>query len=156
MRRILLIVAVLGAGCGTIQAVSTMPNPARTTDRIEATQAYEIGPFKENHQYEATIATWTPKTVGVRLKLLDVDRCSQIDSFTFTLVDEHGSRFHLRPSGVPTQTTRTGRAGVTLKESVVSGAFEAEIGPDSKYLVIEQRPVPGYDCPAIDFRWNLQ
>jgi hypothetical protein len=155
MKRTLLFFALAG-GCGTIQAVSSMTNPARTTDKIEATQAYEIGPTKENHQYQATIASWTPQEIGVRLKLLDVDKCSQYDSYTFTMVDDHGARAHLRLKATPTQSTRPGRAGMTVKESQVEGAFDAAIGADSKYLVIEQRPVWGYDCPSIDFRWNLQ
>lgn len=155
MKRTLLLFALAG-GCGTINAVSSMTNPARTSDKIEATQAYEIGPSKENHQYQVTIASWTPQEIGVRLRLLDVDRCSQYESYTFTLVDDHGARSLMRLKGTPAQSSRQGGAGMTVKESQVEGAFDAAITPDSKFLVVEQRPVWGVDCPSIDFRWNLQ
>ena len=143
-------------GCGTISAVTSMPNPARTTDKIESKQAYEIGPFKENHQYEVTIASWSPSALGVKWKLVDTDRCSQPDSYSFTLVDDRGARSPFKSEGTPATSTRPGREGMTLTESLVSGSFDAAIGPESKYLVIEQRPLSGKDCPSIDFRWNLQ
>jgi hypothetical protein len=154
----LVIVGVLStlAGCGTIQAVSSMPNPARTTDKIQSTQGYEIGPFKENHQYEATIASWSPDKIGVRIRLADVDRCSDPSKYTFTFVDDRGARASLQVQGDPARTTHTGRQGMTVIENVVSGEFAAAVNADSKQIAIEQRPVEGIDCPKIDFRWNLQ
>jgi hypothetical protein len=143
-------------GCAPTLVSGTMAHPARTKDRIESSQEYEIGPYKENHRYEMTVKDWTPSTLGVRIKLADIGECGLAQSYSFTLVDDKGARHAFRQEGVPAETTERGRGTATLTVSTVSGSFEVPIGPEAQGITIQQRPQPNVSCPALDFRWTFQ
>jgi hypothetical protein len=145
----------LTAGCAPTLVSGTMSNPARTQEKIESSQEYEIGPYKENHRYEVTLKDWTPSTLGVRIKLADIGDCAKPESYTFTLIDDHGGAHPLRPAGEPTQTTEKGRGTATLTVSTLSGSFDVPIGADAQAVTIQQRPQPSVSCPALDFRWTF-
>jgi hypothetical protein len=97
VRPLLLGVAALCAGCAPTLLLSTMKNPARTTEKLEAAQTYEIGPYKENHQYTVGLSNWSPSSIDMNVELRDVDRCASPESYSFSLVDDHGARTELRP-----------------------------------------------------------
>jgi hypothetical protein len=147
--------ACLLAGCGTTEVVSRMPNPAKTTDRIHASQGWEMGPVKENHQYEMTIDGWTPQAVLVKMRLLDTGRCAEPESYTFQLRDDKGDKAPLHPKGEKKTAQKMGREGMKLTETTAEGEFLVNVGPDTRFVVVEQRPQWGYDCPSLDYRWNL-
>jgi hypothetical protein len=147
---------VLCAGCAPTLLLSTMENPARTTQKLEANQTYEIGPYKENHQYTVGLADWTPSSIGLHVELRDVDRCASPQAYSFSLVDDHGTRTALRPSADPTTTTQPGREHMTLTIAKMSGVFPAAISGATRYVVVEMRPLYGSGCPALDFKWNLE
>jgi hypothetical protein len=133
-----------------------MSNPARAKEKIQASQEYDIGPYKENHRYTMTVKDWTPAALGVELKLADVGECGRFDSYTFTLIDDQGARYAFHPTAPPVQTTETGRADVMLNVSKVTGTFGVPIGAESHAITIQQRPRPQVGCPALDFRWTFQ
>jgi hypothetical protein len=159
MKTIARFVAVLGlgcAGCAPHLVQSSMTNPARTHDKLESAQEYDIGPYKENHRYAMTVKEWTPSSIGVQIKLADIGECALPQSYSFTLVDDQGARHPFRAVGDPTQTSEKGAGTATLTVSTVSGSFEVPIGPDAHAITIEQRPQPSISCPALDFRWTFQ
>ncbi len=153
--RILALSLVL-AGCAPTLVAGTMDNPARIKERIESTQEYDIGPWKENHRYQITLADWTPSTIGARIHVLETGECGHLATFTFTLVDAHGGAHPLKLSGQPSERVETGRGGgpVTVTDGV--GTFDAAIGPDDKSVTIQVRPAATANCPAFDFRWDLK
>ena len=145
---------VLAAGCAPTLVAGTMSNPARRTDRIESTQSYEIGPYKENHQYELTLSDWTAASIELGVKVIEVDQCASWKSYTFTLVDDHNVHTSLTPTGEPTSTRQPGRAGKSVTVSRWSGTFAATIVPDTQSLIVQMRPIVG-SCPSLDFKWLL-
>jgi hypothetical protein len=156
IRPLLLCIAALSAGCAPTLLLSTMKNPARTADKIEASQTYNIGPYQENHEYTLGLSNWSPSSIDMRVELRDVDRCASPESYTFVLVDDHGARTELHASGEPTTTTQPGREHRTLTVTKMSGVFPAAISSATSYVVVQMRPLPGTDCPTLDFKWNLQ
>ncbi len=151
----LLAVALLAVagGCAPTLVSGRMPNPAASKDKLQSSQEFDIGPYKENHRYTMTVAGWTPSTLGVQIKLADIGECGRPESYSFTLVDDHGASYPFQQTGTPTMTTEPGRANVTLNVSTVSGDFAAPIGADAHAITIQQRPRPNVGCPALDFRW---
>ena len=145
----------LGA-CGPLQASMELPNPARTRDKIEARQTYEVGPHKENHRYEAAITGWRPDALQVAIRLTNnSDECSNPASFTFTLVDEAGRSYAFKPSGEPVRKSANGRKGAVLKDVTVNGEFAVAVGPATHAVVLRIRQHPGGFCRDLDFRWEF-
>ena len=155
LRSCALLAVVATAGCAPTLVSGTTTNPARSKDKLAATQQYEIGPYKENHRYAMTIKDWTPTSLGIEIKVADVAECGKTDSYSYTLVDDKGQKHALKPAAAPTQTTEPGR-GTTLTVSTLDGSFDVPIGADAQAVTIEQRPKPDVGCPALDFRWTFQ
>jgi hypothetical protein len=133
-----------------------MTNPAKTADHVEASQEYDIGPYKENHRYTVSIMKWTPGAVGAQIKLVDDARCADPSSYTFTLVDDKGARYPFVPAGAPQQATEHGRNDMTLTATTLDGQFDAPISAATTAMTVQVRAVQGVDCPALDFRWDLK
>jgi hypothetical protein len=148
----------LGAigGCAPTLVAGTMPNPAKSADKLESTQEYDIGPYKEDHRFQLTLQGWTATSLGVRVKLADVGECGQATSYAYTLVDDAGGRHAMTATDTPLQTTEPGRGNVTLTVSTFSGRFDVAVGAGAHAVTIEQRPQAGHPCPALDFRWTFQ
>jgi hypothetical protein len=132
-----------------------MPNPARSKDKIQSSQEYDIGPYKENHRYSVTIMNWAPNALTVEVKLADPGECALAQNYAFTLVDDHGAQSAFQPVGSPTQTTEPGHGNTTLTVSKLSGTFATAVGADTKTITIEQRS-PHTNCPELNFRWILE
>jgi hypothetical protein len=146
---------VVATGCAPTLVSGTMTNPARSNDKIQSSQEYDLGPYKENHRYQITLKDWTPATLGVQIKLVDTDDCARPQSYSFTLVDDHGERYPLRTTSAATETTEPGRGNTTLKASTIPGRFDVAVGPKTRGITIEERPQPNISCPALDFRWTF-
>lgn len=149
-------VLVAAGGCAPTLVNGSMTNPARSKDKLSSTQEWDIGPYKENHRYTMTLKDWTPATLGVEIKIADIAECGNSDSYTFTLVDDNGGRHALNAAGAPAMTTEKGRGTAMLNVSTLDGSFDVPVGADTRAVTIEQRPKPGVDCPALDFRWTFQ
>jgi hypothetical protein len=147
--------AVAG-GCAPTLVAATMPNPAKSADKLESTQEYDIGPYKEDHRFAMTLQGWSAASLDVRVKLADVGECGLGASYGYTLVDDGGGRHAMQALDTPQQTTEVGRGNVTLNVSVFSGRFDVTVGAATRAVTIEQRPQPGHPCPALDFRWTFQ
>jgi hypothetical protein len=154
--RPIVLVLFAAAACAPALVSSTMPNPARSKDKIRSSQEYDIGPYKENHRYQVTVTDWSSSALLVEVKIAESGDCAQMQNYSFTLVDDHGAQFPLQPSGPPAVTTEIGRGNATLQVSTLSGAFQVPLGPDSKTITIQQRPAKNVSCSALDFRWDLQ
>ncbi|MEO6953635.1 MAG: hypothetical protein ABI321_17670 [Polyangia bacterium] len=150
----LLPLVVLATGCAPTLVAGSMANPARRTDKIESTQTYEIGPYKENHQYELTLSAFTASSIGLAIKITEVDRCASPKNYTYTLVDDHSVHTSLMPSNDPVSTSQPGRAGKPVTVSRWSGTFAATVVPDTQSLTVQMRPLVG-SCPSLDFKWAL-
>jgi len=147
--------AVLCA-CGPLQASMSLPNPARTRDTIEARQVYEVGPYKENHRYEAALVGWTPEAVQFAVRLVNNnEECVDPANFTFTLLDDAGRAYPFKPAGTPTRTTATGRNGAVLKDVTIKGEFPVSIRGETREVVLRVRPHPGRFCRDLDFHWQF-
>ncbi len=133
-----------------------MPNPAHPGTQVESTQSWEWGPFKENHHYEVTLSDWTPSSIGVRIKIVEVGRCARPDSYHVSLLDEKGLGTELRAADDLRETTQPGRAGMTVTVAEQSGEFATTIGPAASFVDVRMIPVQGYDCPDLTFRWKFQ
>lgn len=143
-------------GCAPTLVAGTTTNPAKSKDKLAATQEYDVGPYKENHRYTMTIKDWTPTSLGVEIKVADIAECGKTDSYSYTLVDDKGGKHALKPAAVPTETTEKGRGTATLTVTTLDGSFDVPIGADAQAVTIEQRPKPDVGCPALDFRWTFQ
>ena len=153
MKKALLLVAVVA--CSPVETQVRMPNPATTADHVEARQSYEVGPFKEDHRYELTLAKWTPKEIDFAIHLINVGNCGQAESYVFTLVDDQGHQYSMRALSAPTEAMRTGHAGASLRESTMQAAFDAAIGPQTRSVVLRVRPREDISCTSLDFRWKF-
>ncbi|HXU70015.1 MAG TPA: hypothetical protein VN947_11835 [Polyangia bacterium] len=154
---LLLVGAILSTvGCAPALVNSSMDNPAKSKDKLSSMQEYDIGPYKENHRYVMTLQHWTPSSIGVQIKVADLDACGKTDSYNYTLVDDRGSQHALVPAGASTTTTEKGRGSAILNVTTVEGSFDIAVGADAKAVTIQQRPKPDVGCPALDFRWTFQ
>ena len=61
----------LAAGCAPTLVAGTMPHPARSHDKLESSQEYDIGPYKEDHRFQMTLKDWTPTSIGIHVEALD-------------------------------------------------------------------------------------
>jgi hypothetical protein len=119
-------------------------------------QEYDIGPYKENHRYTMTLRDWSPGSLGVEIKVADIAECGKTDSYSYTLIDDHGAKHAITPLGAATTTTEHGRGTAVLNVSTLDGTFDVGVDASSRAVTIQQRPRPGIDCPALDFRWTFQ
>ena len=152
----LLLIVLASAGCAPALVTGSMDNPARSKDKLSSMQEYDIGPYKENHRYVMTLQNWTPGTLGMEVKVADLDDCGKTDSYSYTLIDDAGAQHALTPTGEAKSTTEKGRGTAILNVSTLDGTFDVPIGPDSRAVTIQQRPKPGASCPALDFRWTFR
>lgn len=152
---VLIAMAVWG-GCAPAMLTMTMPHPARTSGTVQGTQSYEVPPYGEDHRYEATLARWTPSSVGFRIHLVNADRCGQPSHYSFELVDDRNGRYRLGLTRIVTESTRPGHLGANISDVTMDGEFGASIGADSRYLILQVRPVADRSCKALDFRWDFQ
>lgn len=145
----------LVASCAPTLVSGSMTNPAKTSDKVQATQEYDLGPYKENHRYTVSITKWTPESVGAQIKLVDDARCGDPDNYSFALVDDKGARYPFVFEN-RAQSSEQGRAGMTLTATTIDGRFAAPIGAQTTAMTVQMRSQKGVDCPALDFRWDLK
>jgi hypothetical protein len=150
------LLASLTISCAPTLVSGSMSNPAKTQEKLQASQEYDIGPYKENHRYTVSIMKWTPSSLGAQIKLVDDASCADAANYTFTLVDDKGARYPFVPAGTPAKATERGRNDMTLTTTTLDGQFDAPIGATTTALTIEVHAVKGVDCPKLDFRWDLQ
>jgi hypothetical protein len=153
--RTLLCLLLVAVACAPALNRMTVPNPARSTNSIQATQSYEVPPYREDHRYEVTLARWTPSALGFDIHLVNADRCGLASSYAFALVDDRGRRYDFRPSGAARESAARGHLGASLHDVHLSGDFPAAIGADTRYVVLEVRPITDRGCTALDFRWDF-
>jgi hypothetical protein len=146
---------LLGAGCAPEVLSMDVGNPARGGDAAGAMQAYEVPPFRQDHRYEATLEKWTPSSLGVRIRLVNADRCGLPSNYAFRLTDDRGRSYPFQPTGAVRDAVSHGHLGATIHDASVDGAFAAPIGADTRYVVLQIRPVGDRGCTAVDFRWNF-
>jgi hypothetical protein len=157
-RSLLLAIAAAGltaaGGCGPIQATMAMPNPATTHDRVQARQVYEVGPYKENHRYEAAFDGWTKGSVRFSIRLVHPDACADPANWTFTLSDDAGRSYAFAPASQPARTTAKGRAGAVLRDVTVTGDFPAAVTAQTQWVELRMVPRDPF-CKEARFRWDL-
>jgi hypothetical protein len=146
----------LAPACAPTLVAGTMSNPARTTEKLQSSQEYDIGPYKENHRYYMTLKDWTPAALGVEIKVVDFGDCAKPASYDFTLVDDAGGRQPSRFSGDAVVGSEKGRSDIPLVVSTISGTFDVTIGKESQAVTILQRPRPDISCPSLDWKWSFQ
>lgn len=156
MPRLLSLFALTLAGCGPILVMGHFPNPARSTDKLTATQTYEVGPYKENHQYELTLQDWTESSIGLGIKLTDLDRCADPRSYSFALVDDKGGVSLLRRNDDLKTVEEKGLAGQTVRVTTQTGVFPARIASTTTDVTVQMRSQKGAACPSIDYKFTLQ
>jgi hypothetical protein len=133
-----------------------MPNPALSRNAIEATQAYEVPPYREDHRYEVTLGHWSPSGIEFRIHLVNVDDCARPSTYSFELVDDRGRRYPFQQIGEAKATTTPGHLGATVSDVTVAGTFGVPIDAGTRNVVLEVRPRNERACTALDFRWDFQ
>ncbi|HEY3355329.1 MAG TPA: hypothetical protein VGQ83_18920 [Polyangia bacterium] len=150
----ILSLAAVAAACGPIQGGTQMPNPARTTDRVEARQSYEVGPNKENHRFEAAFEGWTPGAVRFAIRLKHPDACADPASYELTLTDDGGRSAPFVPASQPVRATARGSGGAALQDVTVTGTFALAVGKETRWVELRLRPRDPF-CKEVRFRWDL-
>ena len=148
-------VLVAGAGCAPATLTMRMPNPARSTTGVQATQSYEVPPYGEDHLYEVALASWTPGSVGFRIHLVNADRCGQPANYTFALVDDGGRRYPLSGYQMVRETNRPGHLGALINDVTIDASFGAVVGADARYVLLQIRPIADRACTPLDMRWDF-
>jgi hypothetical protein len=147
--------AALVAGCAPAVLAMTVPNPATGANVAGAMQGYEVPPYREDHRYEVTLAGWTPSALAFHLHLVNADRCGLSSSYWFEVVDDQGRRYPFQPSGTAKETTATGHLGAVLHDSTFDGSFPISVGSQTRFVVLQIRPLADRGCTAVDFRWDF-
>jgi hypothetical protein len=147
--------AVAGA-CAPGTLAMKVANPATGANSAGAMQAYEIPPYREDHRYEVTLAEWTPASLAFHVHFVNADRCGLPSSYSLDLVDDAGRRYPFHQTGQIHETTATGHLGATLHDSAIDGSFPVPIDVNTRFVVLQIRPLTGRDCNAVDFRWDFQ
>jgi hypothetical protein len=148
--------ALAGAGCAPEVLAMSVGNPARGGNATGAMQSYEVPPYRQEHRYEVTLASWSPSALAFRIHLVNADRCGLPSSYSFELVDDRGRRYPFQPAGAIQESTTQGHLGATLHDDAVDGAFAVPVGADTRFVVLQIRPVTDRGCTAVDFRWDFQ
>ena len=148
--------AALVGGCAPEILAMNVPNPATGANAAGAMQSYEIPPNREDHRYEVTLSEWTPSSLAFHVRFLNADRCGLSSSYSLELVDDAGRHYAFHPTGVVREATTAGHLGATLHDSGIDGAFPVTITPNTRFVVLQIRPITDRGCTAIDFRWDFQ
>jgi hypothetical protein len=148
--------SLAAAGCAPEVLAMDVGNPARGGDAAGAMQAYDIPPYREDHRYEATLASWTPSSLAFHLRLVNADRCGLPESYAFQLVDDRGRRYPFQPAGPAHDATLRGHLGATLHDDSIDGIFPISVGSDTRFVILQIRPLDARDCTPVDFRWNFR
>ncbi|HLK92440.1 MAG TPA: hypothetical protein VKZ18_21270 [Polyangia bacterium] len=148
--------ATLLGGCAPEVFSMTVGNPARGGDVAGAMQSYEVPPYRQEHRYEVTLSGWTPSALAFRIHLVNADRCGLPSSYAFDLVDDHGRHYPFQAAGAVHEGTAHGHMGATLHDDSIDGAFPIPVGADTRFVVVQIRPVADRGCTAVDFRWDFQ
>jgi hypothetical protein len=146
---------LLCAGCAAEVLAMNVGNPARGGDAAGAMQSYEVPPYRQDHRYEATLSGWSPSSLAFRIHLVNADRCGLPSSYSFELVDDRGRRYPFQPAGAVQESTQQGHLGATLHDDSIEGAFAVPVGADTRFVVLQIRPVADRGCTAVDFRWDF-
>jgi hypothetical protein len=146
----------LASGCAPAMTTMKMPNPALSPNAIEATQTYEVPPYREDHRYEVTLGRWSASGIEVRIHLVNVEDCAQPSTYSFELVDDRGRRYPFQQTGAVKATAAAGHLGATVSDVMVAGTFAAPIEASTRYVVVEVRPRNERACTGLDFRWDFQ
>jgi hypothetical protein len=147
---------LLAAGCAPEVLAMNVGNPARGGSAAGAVQSYELPPYRQDHRYEATLEAWSPSSLAFRIRLINADRCGLLSTYSYELVDDRGRRYPFQPAGGVQETTTQGHLGATLHDDSVEGAFAVSVGVDTRFVVLQIRPVTDRGCTAVDFRWDFQ
>ncbi|HXJ23730.1 MAG TPA: hypothetical protein VMT03_26170 [Polyangia bacterium] len=150
-----LAVWLLGAGCAPAVLSMNVGNPARGGDAAGAMQAYEVPPYREDHRYEVTLGQWTPSSLGFHIRLVNADRCGLPSNYAFELTDDRGNHYGFQPRGAVQEKTTRGHLGATIHDASIDGQFPVPLGADTRYLLLQIRPVGDRDCNTVNFRWNF-
>ena len=148
--------SLLGGGCAPEMFAMSVGNPARGGNAAGAMQSYEVPPYREDHRYEATLEGWTPGSLSFRIHLVNADRCGLPSSYSFGLVDDHGRNYPFEAAGAVQEHLATGHLGAKLHDDAIEGAFPITVAPDTRFVVLQIRPVADRGCSAVDFRWDFQ
>jgi hypothetical protein len=119
-------------------------------------QSYEVPPFRQEHRYEVTLERWTPSSLAFRIHLVNADRCGLPSSYAFELIDDRGRRYPFLAAGAVHEGTAEGHLGATLHDDALDGAFPISVGADTRFVVVQIRPIADRGCTAVDFRWDFQ
>ncbi len=148
---------LLAGGCAPEMFAMNVGNPARGGNAAGAMQSYEVPPYRQDHRYEATLEGWTPSSLAFRIHLVNADRCGLPSSYAFDLVDDHGRHYPFQAAGAGRGRDRaTGHLGATLHDDSIDGAFPVSVGADTRFVVLQIRPIADRGCTAVDFRWDFQ
>jgi hypothetical protein len=147
--------AVAGACAPEVLAMK-VPNPVTGANAMGAMQAYEVPPYREDHRYEVTLAEWTPVSLAFHVRFVNADRCGLPSSYSLDLVDDGGRHYPFHQTGLIHETTATGHLGATLHDSAIDGSFPVPINANTRFVVLQIRPMTARDCNAVDFRWDFQ
>jgi hypothetical protein len=146
---------LLAAGCATAMGQMNMPNPALSAETIEATQTYEIPPYREDHRFEATLEKWTPNALRFRVRVVGAESCGLPSSYTIGLVDDLGGRYVFQPLGPEQAAKRPGHLGATVFDGLVIGTVPVNVDARTRFVTLEIRPKDDRACSPMDFRWSF-
>jgi hypothetical protein len=147
--------AVTGACAPEVLAMG-VPNPVTGANATGAMQAYEVPPYREDHRYEVTLAEWTPVSLAFHVRFVNADRCGLPSSYSLDLIDDGGRHYPFHQTGLIHETTATGHLGATIHDSAIDGSVPVPINANTRFVVLQIRPMTGRDCNAVDFRWDFQ
>jgi len=142
-------------GCAPATVSMTMPNPARATAEMEATQTYDIPPYQEDRRYEVTLAHWSPQAIEFRIHLINAENCGKPSSYSFELIDDRGRRTPMVDGQVVGAFVRSGHLGGKINDVTVDASFPTVVDAGTRYLVLEVRPIGDRACTAMNFRWTF-
>jgi hypothetical protein len=148
--------SLVAAGCAPEMFAMSVGNPARGGNAAGAMQSYEVPPYREDHRYEATLEGWTPSSLTFRIHLVNADRCGLPSSYSFGLIDDRGRTYPFYAAGAIQEHLATGHLGATLHDDAVEGAFPVSVAPDTRFVILQIRPISDRGCSAVDFRWDFQ
>ena len=148
--------AVVAGGCAPEMFAMSVGNPARGGNAAGAMQSYEVPPYRDDHRYEATLEGWTPGSLTFRIHLVNADRCGLPSSYSFGLVDDRGRTYPFEAAGAVEEHLATGHLGAKLHDDAIEGAFPVSVAPDTRFVVLQIRPIADRGCSAVDFRWDFQ
>ena len=129
-------------------------NPARGGNAAGAMQSYEVrptggSPLRGDARGVGAVVARLPDPPGERRPLRPA----------VELLVRAGRRSRRRypfAAGPIEERTAPGHLGATLHDDAVDGAFAISVGADTRFVVLQIRPVADRGCTAVDFRWDFQ